>query len=219
MLEWRFEPAGGGLRLVWRFWRCGGVPGGRERCLIGLGGLRRAPRAPRPRRERARPQLCACSCSRNELAHARIDPFFRSETANRPFDSATAFIGRGDHTRCFLFHSLGLVSPLARKTHLGGRRCRFRTAALSVFTPILRAGQERSFPANAGVRQPHLEPPRARAVLKPPQTAGKQPRLSRGFSMGPWPSRGSNGLPWPLAPCGFCCDFRNPPSESSDVST
>ena len=36
-------------------------------------------------------------------------------------------------------------------------------------------------------------------------TAGKQPCLSRGFSMGPWPPRGSNGLPWPsgAAPCGF----------------
>ena len=27
MLEWRFEPAGGGLRLVWAFWGCGGVAG------------------------------------------------------------------------------------------------------------------------------------------------------------------------------------------------
>ena len=39
--------------------------------------------------------------------------------------------------------------------------------------------------------------PRARAPFSNHhQTAGKQSRLSRGFSMGPWPLRGSNGWPW-----------------------
>ena len=32
------------------------------------------------------------------------------------------------------------------------------------------------------------------------QAAGNQPRLSRGFSMGPWPSRGSNGFPCKRTP-------------------
>ena len=65
--------------------------------------------------------------------------------------------------------------------------------------------------------------PRARAPFSNHhQTAGKQSRLSRGFSMGPWPLRGSNGLPWRALTLrhGFSCDFcRSPLSESSDVST
>ena len=53
--------------------------------------------------------------------------------------------------------------------------------------PWARSGYRGSFPANAGVWQPHLEPPARAPFSNHRQTAGNQSRLSRGSSMGPWP--------------------------------
>ena len=72
----------------------------------------------------------------------------------------------------------------------------FRVLPAPRLSPEGPEGDRGSFPANAGVWQPHLEP-RARALFSNHhQAAGKQPRLSRSSSMGPWPSYGSNGMPW-----------------------
>ena len=87
------------------------------------------------------------------------------------------------------------VSASLKKPSTLGKVALFFTAGFRP-TAILRGSKKRSFPASAGVWQPHLEP-RARALFSNHhQAAGKQPRLSRSSSMGPWPSYGSNGMPW-----------------------
>lgn len=125
MLEGRFEPAGGGLRLVWWFWACGGVAGGRERCLIGLRGLRRAQRAPRPRASDARPTLQLGCCSRIELAHARIAPFFRPATAHNPSTARERKSGTRGSYCAVLFHNLGRATASLRNPLLLGPKVPF----------------------------------------------------------------------------------------------
>jgi hypothetical protein len=95
-----------------------------------------------------------------------------------------------------LFAFLGLVSPLARKTHLGAEGAVFARLPFLFLLPYCGPARSGAFPRTQESGSP-IWSPRARAPFSNHhQTAGKQPRLSRGFSMGPWPSRGSNGLPW-----------------------
>ena len=140
--------------------------------------------------------LAAGCCCRNELAHARIAPFFRSATAPNPL-RCEKDLGRGS-------------APEAGHTNT---RTRTRLASkLLVFAkPKVLFGVHWSFRVclrhlgcGAGTGAPFrrtqesgslILSPRARAPFSNHrQAAGNQPRLSRGFSMGPWPSRGSNGL-------------------------
>ena len=57
MLDGRFEPAGGGLRLVWAFWGCGGVAGAGGSLVVAVAKLSRRSGARAARRKRGAAKL------------------------------------------------------------------------------------------------------------------------------------------------------------------
>ena len=95
-----------------------------------------------------------------------------------------------------LFAFLGLVSPLARKTHLGAEGAVFARLPFLFLLPYCGPARSGAFPRTQESGSPNWSPCARAPFSNHHQTAGKQSRLSRGFSMGPWPLRGSNGWPW-----------------------
>ena len=164
--------------------------------VLKLSGRREGARGPS---EASAVLLAAGCCCRNELAHARIAPFFsHSDSAEPP--ALRESLGRGSapeaghtNTRTRLASKLLVFAKpkVPCGVHWSFRVClRHLGRGAGTGAPFRRT-QESGSP-NLG--------PRARAPFSNHrQTAGNQPRLSRGFSMGPRPSRGSNGLPWPSA--------------------
>ena len=197
MLEGRFEPAGGGLRLVWAFWAVGGRAHAGMCCCVGSEASRPA-RGRAARRKRERGQSCNRLLQPNRAgARSNRPPLSLRDSARwtRHYDSVS---GRGDHARSSIGPSFGGSSASLQKlstlSALGlkvpfSHGCPFCFYSHTAGRPgALLSRESRSLAAPS-------EPARARAVLKPPSGRGKQPRLSRGSSMGAWPSRRSNGLP------------------------
>ena len=188
--------------------------------VLKLSGRREGARGPS---EASAVLLAAGCCCRNELAHARIDPFFRSGTAPNPL-RCEKDLGRGSapeaghtNTRTRLASKL-LVLP-SQKCRAG---CTGRSGSACATLGAERvqgllSGERRSLAAPSGA-------PRARAVLKPPSDRGKSVSPLQGLLHGALAPRGSNSLPWhtyrelvPLS-CGFYRGFGSSPNESSDVS-
>ena len=171
MLEWRFEPAGGGLRLVWRFWAVGGRAHAGMCCCVGSEASRPA-RGRAARRKRERGQSCNRLLQPNRAgARSNRPPLSLRDSARwtRHYDSVS---GRGDHTSTSTGPSL-LVVLLLVATRADGA---VRGALVVPGLPAPRFGPGRTEGLLPGERRSLAapsKPPRARAVLKLPSGRGK----------------------------------------------
>ena len=138
MLEGRFEPAGGGLRLVWAFWGCGGVAHAGMCCCVGSEAASRAP----GRRGGSRAQFAQLSVRSNRLFSAarRLE---RPREAGRLKDDSE----RGDLQRSD-------VPIWGWKQAFLPRRSRFTALAWSMLLNPRRLGTSPSFGVCRGCFRP-----------------------------------------------------------------
>ena len=184
--------------------------------VLKLSGRREGARGPS---EASAVLLAAGCCCRNELAHARIDPFFRSGTAPNPL-RCEKDLGRGSapeaghtNTRTAGKQVASFAKPkVPCGVHWSFWVClRHLGRGAGTGAPFRRT-QEPGSPIWGPTRAPFLKTtirPREISLASPGAPPwGPGPRAEATACLGPTRIR-----------AGFVEIFRNPPSESSDVST